>query len=959
MKALFACTFVVFSLQMAMTQTPIQQLEQTLGKLLDNNVYQITNHEFSAADKQLIGEATLFKKQRITFLAAYDSNQELADVVFSFPAGSELKISNRAWQKMAGTSLRAYAPKELERSLQLKSMGIKVAKAEQQEGESKIKQLDLSFHAAKNWGMLASKAMTLENIVIDFAIQNPTNKPKRTTNATLTGITKIGSVPVDMSAVLTPKKEELQLSGTTQQEFRFQKAITSMIGQRQIKGVSLPDVMVDMALNGATLTVAPYQKWSTLNAISNWGIVDIYLHKNAKKKDKIEYVAAFQLHDDFKFSNIHNSLGILNKLNLGGQKIVISSAKKSKKEASKIPSLAQIKGGIQQGCSYIANLDLKKLKMDALLAMEKLQVTTLLNKNLKDVTLAGTIETNLSMGGNAKLSGVQFRLTPAPNAFAIALVGIMDTKIQQDLLEFAGGMEVGLVDQSLNFTAVMDGEWNKPLGIAGLKMTDVALQLGASFTTAPFILPNIGLSGQLNIGSFEGAATLAFDARHPEYSMLAAGFNEINLDQMFGVVVTSSVQRKIPNTMRKTMRELALEDVNLEIVPQDMIVLEKSFEQGFRMQGTMKILGWNGSAALDIDPQSGFYGAGEMDPINLTILKIKGGNGKPKPALKLELNSKTTPKVAINGMVSLLGISAETDIEVIETGFKFMVGGKVFNVFKGDIRAKGSNLQRAENLSLQVYMKNDLLNYLTTNVTKSIENSTSNAVKGITKLQELIDLAQKDVDKWDKDILAMVEVVKKDQAADRRKIDKAKADVAKAQKEVNRLTGLVDAKKKELERTPKSLKNATKRGKIRTEIVTYTSLHKTADLGLKGYQKILDGFKHLNVNPYADGRVIALIGKKEGATLILQGEKKALETLKKTLGFTGEVATFIIKNGSDALLNVKEADFKGQLGTLHGGKVSLRADLEWMKNSKEVNFAFDFNDLGKGVKVLTDLLLNK
>ncbi|MFK7931973.1 MAG: hypothetical protein AB8G22_00605 [Saprospiraceae bacterium] len=441
--------------------------------------------------------------------------------------------------------------------------------------------------------------------------------------------------------------------------------------------------------------------------------------------------------------------------------------------------------------------------------------------------------------------------------------------------------------------------------------------------------------------------------------MLAARFNEINLDQMFGVVVTSSVQRKIPQPMRKTMRELALQDVNVEIVPQDMIVLEKSFEQGFRMQGTMKIMGWNGSAELDIDPQSGFYGAGEMDPIDLKILKIKGGNGKPKPALKLELNSKTTPKVAINGMVSLLGISAETDIEVIENGFKFMVGGKVFNVFKGDIRAKGSNLQRAENLSLEVYMKNDLLNYLTTNVTESIENSTSNAVKALTKVQHLIDDAQREVDKWDKDIAAMVEVVEKDQAGDRKKIAKAKADVAVAQKEVNRLTGLINAKKKELERTPKSLKNATKRGKIRTEIASYFTLHKTADLGLKGYQKILDGLKYLNVNPYADGRVIALVAKKEGATLILQGERKALEALKKTLGFSGEVALFIIKHGSAALLNVKEADFKGQLGTLHGGNVSLRADLEWMNNEKEVKFAFDFSDLGKGVKVLKDLLLKK
>ncbi|MFK7931972.1 MAG: hypothetical protein AB8G22_00600 [Saprospiraceae bacterium] len=507
MKALFAFSFSILSFQIAMALTPLQQLEQTLGKLLDNKVYQITSHQFSAANKQLTGEATLFKKQRIAFTAAYDGDQQLADVVFSFPAGSELKISNRAWQKMAGASLRAYVPKELERSLQLKSLGIQVSKAEQQEDDSKIKQLDLSFHAVKGWDMLASKAMTLENIVIDFAIENPTLKAKRSTNATLTGITKLGSVAVDMSAALTPKKEELQLSGTTQQELRFQKAITSIIGQRQIKGVSLPDVMVDMALNEAMLTVAPYQKWSTLNATSNWGLVDIYLHKNAKKKGKLEYVAAFQLHDDFKFSNIHNSLGILNKLNLGGQKIVISSAKKTKKEASKIPSLSQIKGGIQQGCNYIANLDLKKLKMDALLAMDKIQVTTLLNKHLKDVTLAGIIETDLSMGGNAKLSGVQFRLTPAPNAFAIALVGIMDTKIQQDLLEFAGGVEVGLVDQSLNFTAVMDGEWNNPLGVKGLKMTDVALQLGSSFTTAPFILPNIGLSGQLNIGSFEGAAT--------------------------------------------------------------------------------------------------------------------------------------------------------------------------------------------------------------------------------------------------------------------------------------------------------------------------------------------------------------------------------------------------------------------------------------------------------------------
>ena len=66
-----------------------------------------------------------------------------------------------------------------------------------------------------------------------------------------------------------------------------------------------------------------------------------------------------------------------------------------------------------------------------------------------------------------------------------------------------------------------------------------------------------------------------------------------------------------------------------------------------------------------------------------------------------------------------------------------------------------------------------------------------------------------------------------------------------------------------------------------------------------------------------------------------------------------------MENGTKGLINIRKADFAGQLGRLHGGAVSLKLDLEWMGKRQQIDFDFDFNDAAKSAVELAKALMKK
>jgi predicted RNase H-like nuclease (RuvC/YqgF family) len=260
---------------------------------------------------------------------------------------------------------------------------------------------------------------------------------------------------------------------------------------------------------------------------------------------------------------------------------------------------------------------------------------------------------------------------------------------------------------------------------------------------------------------------------------------------------------------------------------------------------------------------------------------------------------------------------------------------------------------------LKVKMENDLLGFIDREVIKFVENSTGSAIQKLTQAQRKLTDAQRAVNRWEKEIKIMRAYVAKDQAKDRAKIEKAQRDVTNAQRKVNSLNKEIKKLKAELKRKNKPY-HAPERAYIRTKLAGLYTAKATAWTALEGYKKIVLGLmKKFNTNPDADARVIALKANKNTALGTLEAAKIFMEGLKKTLGFTGDVATFVIDKGTDALINVRSAEFEGRLGALSGGAVKMKMKLEWMGKTKDVSLDFDFDSPAETVKALAKKLMDK
>ncbi|MFK7775637.1 MAG: hypothetical protein AB8F94_26075 [Saprospiraceae bacterium] len=934
-----------------------ETLRVQLNKTIGSENFSFEKLNATTSEKKLTGIGTFFNKSGVGFTVNYDSDNSIGFFEATMPSNAKMKISNNALAKLSGQKLDVFIPDDIRKIVYLEKFSFHFSKEEKagsDETEKKVKQFNLVFNALKSWEIFSTANVELEQIKVDFQIDYPNDKAKRKIFSTLTGMTKIAGKSLNLSAKLTSKKEELQLIAQTE-KLEFKGTLQSLVGKNSIKGFDLPDNLIKLNLKEATLTVAPYQDWMTIASSSNFGNVEIWMQqRKVKSKKETSYLVTITPPKDFKVSTIHQGLKALDAIDLRSQKIVISSEEKSKKETSKIPSMAQMSTAIKKGCSMVAKLDLTKLKVDHLIGVKNLIVSSPLTSKLDHINLDANLDTDIALGNSSKLTGVIFRLKPSPKNFAISLLGMMDTQVEEDLLKFKGGIELVLTDQTMNFLAMMKGDWHDPLGAKGLRVSDVGMQMGASFTTAPAILPNVALAGKIKIGSFEGNAAVAFDTRNPSKCMLTAGFNKLVLWDFVNMVMDNKIRKKIPADMKKALQGTYFKDVSLEVAPTSVQVLEKNYDAGFRAGGKMNVAGFKAEGGLDIDYTNGISANAACDGIDAKIFKLEGANGKSRPGFIIDLRKNKMPKFAVNGAVSLLGLKAETDIHLKDDGFEFMVGGKIFKLFAGEITARGTDVQKAGEMYLKVKMKNDFFDFIKKDVSGFVKNTTKGGVDGLRKGQVGLTKAENGVKAWDKKIKSKKKEIKKKQSKKRKAYNAAKKEVDKWNKNVNKLS-------KEIKRCIKLSKSKKtplhQRAYYASKAKTLQGTKLTANGSLAAAKKVLDGLKWVNSDPNKDAQVIYLVGKKEISLKAVQAAKLALKGTEKGLGFGGNAAAWILEKGPDAIVDIKKAEFEGKLGVLSGGAVKLKLQVKWLGKKHDLKVAFDFNNTTQSIANLSKELM--
>ena len=164
--------------------------------------------------------------------------------------------------------------------------------------------------------------------------------------------------------------------------------------------------------------------------------------------------------------------------------------------------------------------------------------------------------------------------------------------------------------------------------------------------------------------------------------------------------------------------------------------------------------------------------------------------------MHLAVGPLTPPGVRINGQVTLLGIEAEADIRLDDSGFAFEVDGKLLDLFEASVAASGGHLGGPggeDGFMVSATLKNDLLAVLREHATQAIADASQEATRRIASARQDLADAQARLDALDSQIADARHTVQAERDAAQRRLADAQRAVADAQARLDGLGRQADA----------------------------------------------------------------------------------------------------------------------------------------------------------------------
>ena len=206
-----------------------------------------------------------------------------------------------------------------------------------------------------------------------------------------------------------------------------------------------------------------------------------------------------------------------------------------------------------------------------------------------------------------------------------------------------------------------------------------------------------------------------------------------------------------------------------------------SIPQGYRLNGTLNILGLEASADVTVGLPDGIDFAVALPPINVAgLLRMYASSSDQSsgPFLTADIDLLPTPNVDVkaSGYVSVLGIELEASMTITNTEFIFEITGKMLNLFNANlyIAASYGNIQEAT-FQVQGSFTNDLYDVLEEQIKNGLNSAGQAATSAVAAAQAELDNLKS-------------------------ALDSANSALQAGQNEVNNLQGAFDAAVAEVER---------------------------------------------------------------------------------------------------------------------------------------------------------------
>ena len=239
---------------------------------------------------------------------------------------------------------------------------------------------------------------------------------------------------------------------------------------------------------------------------------------------------------------------------------------------------------------------------------------------------------------------------------------------------------------TLNKAGAGGAEWVNPFGIPGITIRQLAVQMGLTY--APPWIDNLGIAGDMKIGTIDGSLAILVDANDPDQFVLAGQTQQITLLEVMSALspATFVAYQALPANIRSTINKVV--DVKLTGIDQDGVKLNivpvatkigalEFNEEGITLKGKLVAWGWGAQANINVSTTNLLVDA-RMDAINLAnAFKLSGAGSDANPRLYLQIGSAGSPELYVSAKLYLLGVSRELRIEATTKGLEFQLTDKV------------------------------------------------------------------------------------------------------------------------------------------------------------------------------------------------------------------------------------------------------------------------------------------
>ncbi|MDR3550356.1 MAG: hypothetical protein P4L31_03015 [Candidatus Babeliales bacterium] len=220
------------------------------------------------------------------------------------------------------------------------------------------------------------------------------------------------------------------------------------------------------------------------------------------------------------------------------------------------------------------------------------QVSGYLAPTILESVLDVTMSNGFKINDQASFGSFSLEISGKPTpSFALKAVLFVTPSKHDDTLK--GSADIAFKPGMTAIAGTMEGTWHNPLGIRGIDIANMAVEI--SIVPGPEPIESFGLAGSMALGK----KCVSMSVKIGPDAILAGSLNEFTLNDYVQMAIGMMQAANIPNAntlsnvaSKLPLDKISLKDLKVYMVPTAAMIGEISFDEGLTLRGDISIPGF-------------------------------------------------------------------------------------------------------------------------------------------------------------------------------------------------------------------------------------------------------------------------------------------------------------------------------------------------------------------------------